>query len=51
VHQTYDYSTTRPRIKADDDRNLKVVGGLRRLAADDVPPSKIAEDKVRTPAP
>ena len=37
--QTYDF-TTRPRITADADGNLTVVGGTRRITHDDVPPPK-----------
>lgn len=38
VRQTYDY-TTRPRLMADKDGILGVVGGTRRLSRDDIPPS------------
>jgi hypothetical protein len=38
--QTYDYTTTRPRLKIDDAGKITVVGGVRHLADDDVPPSR-----------
>jgi hypothetical protein len=50
VRQTYDY-TTRPRLKVDSERNLKVVGGTRHLMPSDVPPPKIAEEKIQPPEP
>jgi hypothetical protein len=37
ARQTYDF-TTRPRLMADPDGNLTVVGGNRRITHDDVPP-------------
>jgi hypothetical protein len=37
--QTYDY-TTRPRLLPDDNGNIRVVGGNRRITRDDVPPPK-----------
>jgi hypothetical protein len=41
VHQTYDY-TSRPRLRADSEGKLKVVGGTRRVDASDVPPPRTA---------
>jgi hypothetical protein len=41
VRQTYEY-TTRPRLVADSDGNLSVVGGSRHLTHDDIPPLKRA---------
>ena len=37
THQTYEYLATRPRLKLDDDGNVMVAGGSRRVAANDVP--------------
>jgi hypothetical protein len=37
ARQTYDY-TTRPRLKADEDGHIKVVGGTRRVTSTDLPP-------------
>ena len=39
--QFYDYSDSRPRLRPDDDGNIVVLGGMRRLSASDIPPSKI----------
>lgn len=48
--QTYDY-TTRPRLQADAEGNLSVVGGRRRPSSDDVPPMKIANTDAKSAAP
>ena len=39
--ETYEY-TTRPRIMADADGNLTVVGGTRRITRDDIPPPNLS---------
>jgi hypothetical protein len=38
ARQTYDYADTRPRLRIDDDGKIGVVGGIRRVTAEDVPP-------------
>lgn len=38
THQTYEYLATRPRLKLDDDGNVTVTGGSRKVAANDIPP-------------
>jgi hypothetical protein len=38
IHQTYEYLTTRPRLKLDDDGSVSVTGGSRKVGANDVPP-------------
>ncbi len=38
VRQTYDYSPTRPRLTTDDDGNISVTGGTRRITDNDIPP-------------
>jgi hypothetical protein len=38
THQTYDYISTRPRLRTDDDGNISVIGGTRRITDNDVPP-------------
>lgn len=48
--QTYTY-TTRPRLVADGDGDVSVVGGTRRVMADDVPPPKVADSNGKTTAP
>lgn len=47
--QNYEY-TTRPRIMADADGNLAVVGGTRRISRDDVPPPNLSAGQ-NAPAP
>ena len=37
--QTYNYTDTRPRLKADTAGKVNVVGGVRHLSDDDIPPS------------
>jgi hypothetical protein len=48
--QTYDF-TTRPRLQADADGALKVVGGRRRFTADDVPSTPVPDTSATAPAP
>jgi len=38
--QTYEYSESRPRLHPDDEGNIGVAGGVRRLTANDIPVSK-----------
>jgi len=38
LRQTHDYTNTRPRLKVDAEGKFGVVGGVRRVTADDVPP-------------
>jgi hypothetical protein len=47
--QTYDYTNSRPRLRADDEGNISVLGGMRRVAATDVPPPK--QDDLNEAAP
>ena len=47
ARQTHDYATTRPRLQLDEKGRIAVVGGVRRLTADDVPGPTPIED----PAP
>ena len=44
TRQTYDYLDSRPRLRADDDGNVTVIGGTRRITAQDVPPPPIPDD-------
>ncbi len=48
ARQTYDF-TTRPRLLADDDGNLSIVGGRRRFTHDDFPPLTAAGTNVSGP--
>jgi hypothetical protein len=40
IHQTYDSTDSRPRLRVDDDGNIAVHGGIRRVASTDVPSTK-----------
>jgi hypothetical protein len=52
TRQTYDYIESRPRLRLDDDGNVSVVGGTRRVAANDFPAAKQEEsDDVFVPGP
>ena len=44
IRQVHDYTGTRPRLRGDDKGQIAVVGGVRRLTANDVPPSDPDED-------
>ncbi len=50
TRQTYDF-TTRPRLKVDEEGNLTVVGGARRITSRDLPPPATAEDNPEKPKP
>jgi hypothetical protein len=47
--QTYDYTGSRPRLRADDEGNISVFGGARRVAATDIPVPK--QDDMDNDAP
>jgi hypothetical protein len=49
THQTYEYSNSRPRLRLDDEGNVSVSGGARRITANDVPPPK--EDSIEDDKP
>jgi len=40
IRRSYDF-TTRPRLKADEDGTLTIVGGSRRASSDDLPPPAV----------
>jgi hypothetical protein len=46
---TYDYVSNRPRLREDESGNISVTGGVRRVAASDIPPSN--PDTVATEPP
>jgi hypothetical protein len=50
IHQTYDMPG-RPRLKVDEEGNLKVVGGTRRIKPNDIPAPKISADNAQTSRP
>lgn len=39
--QNYDYSDSRPRLRFDNEGNITVLGGARRITAKDVPPPQL----------
>ncbi|MBI2946902.1 MAG: hypothetical protein HYY23_04595 [Verrucomicrobia bacterium] len=39
ARETYDYSDRKPKLQADADGRIKVIGGVRRFTSDDLPPS------------
>jgi hypothetical protein len=43
ARQRHDYSAdSRPRLRATDDGQINVAGGIRQITADDVPPPESA---------
>jgi hypothetical protein len=50
IHQTYDSTDSRPRLRVDDNGDIRVHGGIRRLAPSDVPSNKqdVAEGESET---
>jgi hypothetical protein len=54
LRQTYDYLTSRPRLHPEGDGRVSVVGGTRRIAANDWPPPNLEDlvsEKPATSAP
>ena len=52
LRRTYDYSQTRPRFDMDADGNISILGGTRRIAANDFPPqASLSENGGSTPQP
>ncbi len=53
LRQTHDISATRPRLQPGDDGKFVVVGGMRRLAANDLPAyeASTSPENVKTPKP
>jgi hypothetical protein len=50
--QAYDYVDSRPRLRVDDDGNVSVAGGSRRIASNDYPSTKPEESsEVVVPGP
>jgi hypothetical protein len=44
VRQTYEYVDKRPRLRLNNEGDISVVGGVRRITENDVPPSKDDDD-------
>ena len=51
VRQTHDYARTRPVLKSQEDGQIFVSGGTRRITADDLPASSAASSTNDVPAP
>lgn len=51
ARQTYEYSDSRPRMRMDDEGNVRVMGGTRRLAANDVPAKPAEESEPESTGP
>jgi hypothetical protein len=51
VRQTHDYARTRPVLKSQEDGQIVVSGGARRITADDLPASSAASSTNDVPAP
>ncbi len=51
VRQTYDYVNSRPRLQANDEGKITVIGGMRRLTSSDVPQSKVSTENAQRPKP
>jgi hypothetical protein len=50
ARQTYDY-TSRPHMEADADGNITIVGGVRRVTRDDLPPPQSSAGNDVAPSP
>ena len=48
--QTYDYSSTRPSLRLNDDGKIVVAGGNRRMAANDLPAASVPSTQDVVPA-
>lgn len=51
LRQTYDYSTTRPMLRATEDGRIFVAGGIRRVTAGDIPAAPPGSSAVSTNRP
>ncbi|HLH56698.1 MAG TPA: hypothetical protein VKY92_24140 [Verrucomicrobiae bacterium] len=51
LHQTWEIGNSRPRLRLDDEGNVTVAGGTRRIMTTDFPPSKNDEDDSNPAAP
>lgn len=49
IRQTYDYVNARPRLQMGEDGKLTVIGGVRRMTADDVPSPKAPTNEIQRP--
>ena len=51
VRRIYDYLDKRPRLQPDADGKVLLIGGVRRITPNDVPPSKPATPAEEAPKP
>lgn len=51
LRQTHDYVNTRPRLKLDNSGKVTVIGGIRRIVANDIPPPKRDDEDLPPPPP
>ena len=51
ARRTYDYVDKRPRLEPDQGGNILVIGGVRRISQNDVPPYKAPTPAEETPKP
>lgn len=51
LRQTYDYVESRPRLRINEAGEIAVLGGVRRIASNDVPPPKDDDDSGDLAAP
>ncbi|PYJ03141.1 MAG: hypothetical protein DME25_13255 [Verrucomicrobia bacterium] len=51
LRQSYEYTQTRPTLRANDEGRIYVLGGLRRLTASDLPPSFTSNATTGRPNP
>ncbi len=51
ARRTYEYVDKRPRLEPDQDGNILVIGGVRRISPNDVPPYKAPTPAEQAPKP
>lgn len=51
LRQTHDYVNSRPRLKVDKAGKISVLGGIRRIAPNDIPPPKLDDEGLPPPPP
>jgi hypothetical protein len=47
--ETYDYVNSRPRLRVDEEGNITVIGGIRRITKDDIPVPQPAPEPSTSP--
>jgi hypothetical protein len=51
ARETYDHSDTKPKLRADTDGRIRVVGGVRRFTSEDLPPPSLTSTSSSDAAP